>query len=92
MTKHIVVAVYDSAVQAYGRPIFVPSVGAAMRSFQDEVNRKAEDNPMWAHPDDYEMFALGAWDDLSGMFEGNEGGPVSLTRAKDMVLNRENQS
>lgn len=68
--KLVVVAVYDRAVGAYGRPIFVPSVGAALRSFQDEVNRKAEDNSMFNHPEDYELFHLADFDDVEGVFNG----------------------
>ena len=42
--KMIVVSIKDRAADAYGRPFYVPSVGVAIRSFQDEVNRAAEDN------------------------------------------------
>ena len=38
--KRAVCAVFDSAVNLYGQPIFVPSVGAALRSFIDEVNNR----------------------------------------------------
>lgn len=91
MTKSVVVAVFDSAVQAYGRPIFVPAIGVALRSFQDEVNRKDSENPVAAHPSDYELFNLGVFDDATGVFIGCEGGPVSLARAKDLVIRGEAQ-
>jgi len=90
MTKSVVVAVFDSAVQAYGRPIFVPAIGAAMRSFQDEVNRKADDNPVYAHPSDYELFVVGYFDDSTGIFTTpGDGIPQSLARAKDLVIKGE---
>lgn len=82
MTKHLVVAIRDSAVNGFGRPFFVPTKGAAIRSFVDEVNRVSEDNPMYKHPDDYELFALCEFEDDTGTFAGHE--IVSLCRGKDV--------
>ena len=42
--RSVVLAVFDSAVQGFGRPMFFQSLGVAIRSFTDEVNRSAEDN------------------------------------------------
>lgn len=83
MTVLFVCAVKDSAVQAFNRPFFVPTVAAAARSFTDEVNRASEDNVMYRHPDDYELWCLGTFDDESGVFSGGEARPVS--RAKDVL-------
>ncbi|AXH75551.1 MAG: nonstructural protein [Microviridae sp.] len=66
---YTVVSVYDRAADAFGRPIFVSSVGQAIRSFQDEVNRNASDNQMYGHPDDFDLYRLGSWDDSTGKFE-----------------------
>lgn len=68
MVLHIV-AVFDAAANAFARPIFVPSVGIAMRSFTDEVNRSAADNEMYKHPQDFRLFELGRYDDATGMFD-----------------------
>ena len=38
--KYAVCAVKDRAVDAFNRPIYVPTIGVAIRSFTDEVNRK----------------------------------------------------
>ena len=86
MTTMLIVSVFDTAVQAHGRPMFVPTKGAAMRSFTDEVNRKADDNPMWAHPEDYELYDLGTFDDARGRISGNSDGPVLIARAKDVRI------
>ena len=63
-------AVFDSAVQGFGRPIFGQSVGQVVRSFSDEVNRNAPDNPYFKHPEDYELRLLGQFDDETGRVEG----------------------
>lgn len=89
MSKVVVVAVFDSAMQAFGRPFIVPSRGAAERSFQDEVRRDAPDNTMHAHPEDFELFELGLFDEESGVFLNSEGGPRSLLRGKDAAQRKE---
>lgn len=66
--KMVIVSVFDAKMEAFGRPFFVPTEGAAMRSFLDEVNRIADDNPMAKHPDDYQLFHLGYFDDADGKF------------------------
>jgi len=88
MAKVIVVAVKDRALDAFGRPFFTPTVGVAMRSFQDELNRQAEDNAMAKHPDDYDLFQLGTWDEETGEFENNKR---QLALGKEM-LNRSTPS
>ncbi|WNK13890.1 MAG: nonstructural protein [Microvirus sp.] len=67
MTK-IVCAVYDHATEAYGAPFFVPHRGAALRSFNDEVNRKAEDNQLYMHASDFSLWQLAYFDELTGRF------------------------
>lgn len=79
----VVCAVYDSAAQLFNRPMFVPAVGMANRVFRDEVNRAAEDNPMFRHPDDFELFELGSFDDSTGRFHVLDD-PRPLARGKDV--------
>lgn len=67
--KLIMCAVRDRAADAYARPMFVPSVGLAIRSFSDEVNRNAEDNQMNKHADDFDLYELGTYDDETAKFE-----------------------
>ncbi|UOF79018.1 DNA binding protein vP5 [Microviridae sp.] len=61
------IAVFDVAVDAFNRPFFSPSIGAAVRSFQDEVNRS--ESEMRKHPKDYDLYHVGVFDDQSGRFE-----------------------
>lgn len=77
------VAIYDSAAQAFARPFFVPAIGSALRSFRDEVNRPAEDNAVNSHPSDFELFELGEYDDGTGKFDCPDV-PRSLARAIDL--------
>lgn len=79
-----IVAVYDSAAEVYGSPVFVGSVGLAIRSFGDEVNRAAEDNQMHRHPGDFSLYHLGSFDDSTGKFVFPEV-PRLLVRGVDVV-------
>ena len=56
--KMVICSIRDSAADAYGRPFFLPSVGVAIRSFTDEVNRPSEDNQIYQHPEDFDLFEL----------------------------------
>lgn len=66
--KMVICAVRDSAADCFNRPFFVPSVGVARRSFGDEVARGAEDNAMFHHPEHFELFELGVYDDGDASF------------------------
>jgi hypothetical protein len=66
--KMVICSIRDSAADAYGRPFFLPSVGVAIRSFTDEVNRASEDNQIYQHPEDFDLFELGEFDDANGKF------------------------
>jgi len=62
--KLFVVAVRDRAIDGFNTPVFVPSLGAAIRSFADEVNKG--DSQLGAHPEDFELWLLGQFDTDSG--------------------------
>jgi len=70
--KLIICSVKDRAADAYGRPMFVPSTGVAIRSFTDEVNRADKDNQLYNHPDDFDLYDHGIFDDSTGMFTLHE--------------------
>lgn len=48
--------------------MFLQATGQAIRSFTDEVNRAAEDNLMYKHPDDYTLSECGEFDTETGTF------------------------
>lgn len=67
-----VVSVFDQAAASFSRPVFVRSKGEAIRSFIDEVNRSASDNPLFGHPGDFQLFLVAQFDDERGRFENIE--------------------
>lgn len=79
----IVVAIKDRAADAYNRPFFVNTVGQAIRAFQDEINRNAADNTMYQHPDDFDLYSLGTFDDNTGHLVSNASGPEQIAIGKN---------
>lgn len=86
MTLYSVLAVKDRAMDAYMQPFFTPSQGLAIRSFGDEVNN--DQSPMNKHPDDYDLYALGVWNDTNGSFEQLPQ-PLCIARGKDFIVKPE---
>lgn len=80
-----IVSIFDSATQAYSRPVFVQSTGVAIRSFTDEVNRDDPNNEMKRHPADFSLFHLGSFDDSTGVFEGLTPIPALLVQASSVI-------
>ena len=62
-------SVKDRAADAFGRPMFVPSIGVAIRSFSDELNRSDADNQLYNHSDDFDLYEFGVFDDNTGLFD-----------------------
>lgn len=82
---NVICSVKDRAADAFGRPLFVPSVGVAIRSFSDEVNRQDKDNQMYNHSDDFDLFELGTFDDSTGIIECHPQ-PKLLTLGKSVKV------
>jgi len=81
----VIVSVKDSAAEAYGRPMYLQSLGVAIRSFTDEVNREDKDNQLFNHPDDFDLYELGVFDDSLGKYELREN-PTVIVRGKDVKI------
>lgn len=78
--KIIVCAVRDSAMDSFAQPMFFPTIGVALRTFTDEVNREDPNNNLHKHADDYELHQLAVFEDETGTFDEEKR---MLLRAKD---------
>jgi len=83
--KLVLCSVKDRAADAFGRPMFVPSVGVAIRSFSDEVNRSDPENQLHNHSDDFDLFEFGEFDDNTGLFDLHET-PKLLSLGKQVKI------
>jgi len=64
-----IVVVRDIVADVYAQPQFVPSLGAFVRGFADEVNRADDKNQLYMHPEDFEVYHIGVYDDATCDFE-----------------------
>ncbi|AXH77914.1 MAG: nonstructural protein [Microviridae sp.] len=55
-----VVSIRDRVADVFAQPAFVVSAGAAVRSFGDALGK---DEQLGAHPEDYDLWEIGAYDD-----------------------------
>lgn len=69
-------AVRDRATDQFGNPMFLMSVGQALRSFTDEINNASKENQLYQHPDDFDLYELGVYETSTGAF---------LTHTPEMV-------
>lgn len=70
--RFFIVAIRDMVAEAYSVPQFVVNIGATVRGFGDEIRRpKPDGNPaaLQDHPEDFNMYSLGEYDDSNGVFE-----------------------
>lgn len=82
--KLFIACVRDRATDQFGNPMFLVNAGQAIRSFSDEVNRKADDNQLFRHSDDFDLYELGVYDTDSGLFE--TGVPKMISIGKSVKL------
>lgn len=79
--KYVICCVRDRVADVYGMPYAMGSRGQAMRHFSDEINRADEQNMLYRHCDDFDLFVLGTYDDGSGSFDC--GVPEQLMLGRD---------
>lgn len=90
--KYTIVSIYDNGIGAFGRPAFVRSKNEAIRSFGDEVQRTGSDqlgNQMAQHPQDFQLFYVGAFDDDSGQFVNVPERPEKIADALAILQQRD---
>ena len=64
-----VFSIYDEKAGAFAAPFTAPSIGHAIRSFADEVNSARDSSLLSKHPEDFQLFELGMFDDSDGSFD-----------------------
>lgn len=68
MTKLAVLSVRDVVADTFGRPFYAPNEASGVRSVRSEVN-SPQGGTLKDHPDDFELYALGTFDDQTCVFE-----------------------
>ncbi|QXP08593.1 MAG: nonstructural protein [Arizlama microvirus] len=82
--KYKIVSVRDRAADVFSVPNFVLNIGAAIRSFGDEIRKPGTDqvpNMFNKHPEDFDLYSLGEYDDETGEFSPTR--PQQIAVGKD---------
>jgi len=71
-----VYAIFDHAVKAFLPPFCLRNDGQAIRTFTDCVN--SQNHQFHEHPEDYNLFLIGTFDDSLAEFKNLEPAPKNL--------------
>jgi hypothetical protein len=87
--KYYVIAVRDRSADIFGVPSCVVNLGGAIRNFGDEVNRADDNNLFYKHPEDFDLYSLGTYDDATAQYEC--GVPKQIAVGKDFAKKQNGQ-
>jgi len=79
--KLLCLAVRDVKAEHYSRPFFALALGEALRNFMMECENP--ESLLHRFPDDFRLFRIGEFDQISGKLEGCL--PVEVACARDFV-------
>ncbi len=82
-------SIYDTAAAVYQKPTFARTDGEIMREFQNICTDK--EHPCGQHPEDYSLFRLGIFDDVTGLLV-NEDNECLSTGLEMVALQRSKQN
>lgn len=81
-----VFSILDEKSKVFSQPFFMTAKGQAVRAFSDLVADK--NSAIARHPEDYRLYLLGEFDDLSGAFVSLPQ-PEYLYAGSDFTENKE---
>lgn len=84
--KFAIIAIRDIKTDSYFPPQFVRSTGGFLRQLGDDIQQPQPGTlaeTMKKHPDQFEIYQLGEWEDETGVFSDNNH--RRLTVVSDLV-------
>lgn len=78
----LVMAVRDAKAEAFMQPFFAPTHGVAERSFVEAL--KSPETPMGKYPEDFALWCLGKFDEVSGVLVP-EAQPVMMVTGSQFM-------
>lgn len=79
-----ILTVKDRALDIYNLPFVQTTVAQGVRGFTDEINSDPAKSGLAKHPDDYDLFIIGHYDDTTGIIWPLEL-PELVVRGKDLL-------
>lgn len=86
MSKLNSYCIFDTAAAFYQRPFFCGADGEATRLFVDLVGDKT--SPPGKHPEDYCVFRIGSFNDLTGVIVGDQVRECLITGMDVIAMER----
>lgn len=80
--------VKDRAIDTYGLPFAQSSTAQALRGFSDEINSDITTSAVAKHPDDYDLYTIGEYDEDTGKIIPMQP-PQLVARGKDLIQRSE---
>lgn len=82
---YVVCSVRDRTSLVFSQPFYSPTLESSIRSFRILINDPNGGLPH-SHPDDFDLYHVGSFDDSPGIFTPPPGGyPVQIAIGKEMV-------
>lgn len=81
MSKKLLYTIKDVKAEAYLPIVGVRAKGEAIRIFSDEANNPS--SPIGQHPADFILFAVGYFDELTGMIDAHA--PEAVGNGSDFL-------
>lgn len=85
--KLLMFVLKDRAADVFGQPMFSTSKGGQVRALGNEINRAAPDNQLYMHPEDFDLYYVGQYDDSGAVFESCV--PELVVLGRDLVAKKE---
>lgn len=64
--KLVICSIHDTKAEAFSQPMFFQAVGQALRAFIDAVSDGDPKSNFAMHPEDFNLFRIGTFDDQTG--------------------------
>ena len=85
-------SIRDAKTQAFSTPFFQQNDETALRMFRDELHGANGPSMLSKHPEDFDLYCVGDWNDTSGAVRptGDVDGPILVSKGADNALTQVN--
>lgn len=81
---YLLASIHDRSVDAFQPIACVRAKGEAIRHFQDAVNNDQQPGPLYKHPDDFDLYIIGTFDDTDGSIKPQK--PEKIADGKQLKI------
>ena len=78
-------SIRDAKTKAFSTPFFQQNDETALRMFRDELHGANGPSMLSKHPEDFDLYCVGDWNDTSGAVRptGDVDGPILVSKGAD---------